>query len=58
MTVPPLQMIDMLEGEAKSNQMMQWAKEEGASIDVGSLAAMGMKMHQFDKSKPLDKVTF
>jgi len=51
-------MIDMLEGEAKSNQMMGWMKEEGASIPVEDLAAMGMKMHQFDKSKPLDKVSF
>ena len=58
MALPSLQMIDMLEGEAKSQQMMAWAKEEGASIEVDQLAAMGMKMHQFDKSKPLDKVTF
>ena len=50
--------IDVLEGEAKSQKMMQWAQEEKATIAMEDMKAMGMLMHQFDKTKKIDNLQF
>ena len=50
--------IDVLEGEAKSQKIMQWAQEEKATIAMEDMKAMGMLMHQFDKTKKIDNLQF
>ena len=51
-------LIDYLEQESKSTKMMMQMKEDGAEVPVEDMEMMGMKLHQFDKEKRLDKVSF